>query len=125
MANFSMPTGHRKWKCLVPQIRPAEEVALTALPGHSDAQRYYKITSNDKINDNRSKLTCESRVHSPGILCTVIATISRRILFQLNNLMTWSSSCVDCAVFVSAPLDAPCVLNPGFSKPAEDRANTE
>ena len=41
--SLSMPTGHRKWKCLVTQIRPAEEV-LTALPGHSDAQRYYKVT---------------------------------------------------------------------------------
>ena len=38
-----MPTGHRKWKCLVTEICPAEEVALTALPGHSDAQRYYKV----------------------------------------------------------------------------------
>ena len=42
--SLSMPTGHRKWKCLVTEIRPAEGVALTALPGHSDAQRYYKVT---------------------------------------------------------------------------------
>ena len=38
-----MPTGHRKWKCLAKQIRLAEEVALTALPGYSDARRYYKV----------------------------------------------------------------------------------
>ena len=38
-----MPTGHRKWKCLVMQIHPSEVVALTALSRHSDAQRYYKI----------------------------------------------------------------------------------
>ena len=30
-------------KCLV-TIRPAEEVALTALPGYSDARRYNKVT---------------------------------------------------------------------------------
>ena len=42
--SLSMPTGHCTWKCLVLEIRPAEEVALTALPGHSDAQRYYKVT---------------------------------------------------------------------------------
>ena len=46
--SLSMPTGHRKWKCLVTDIRPAEEVALTALPGHSDAQRYYKVTRQGK-----------------------------------------------------------------------------
>ena len=40
--SLSMPTGHRKWKCLVMQFHPAEEVALTVLPGYSDAQRYYK-----------------------------------------------------------------------------------
>ena len=39
-----MPTGLRKWKCLVTEIRPAEEVALTALPGYSDARRYNKVT---------------------------------------------------------------------------------
>ena len=37
-------TGHRNWKCLVTQIHPAEEVALTALLGYSDAQIYYKVT---------------------------------------------------------------------------------
>ena len=42
LESLSMPTGHLKWKCLVPEIRPAEEVALTALLGHSDAQRYYQ-----------------------------------------------------------------------------------
>ena len=42
-----MPTGHCKWKCLVTEIRPAEEVALTALSGHSDAKRYYKIQEDD------------------------------------------------------------------------------
>ena len=42
MAKFV--NGHRKWKCLVTEIRPAEEVALTALPGYSDARRYNKVT---------------------------------------------------------------------------------
>ena len=42
--SLQMPTGHRKWKCLAKQIRLAEEVALTALPGYSDARRYYKVT---------------------------------------------------------------------------------
>ena len=42
--SLSMPTGHSTWKCLVTEIRPAEEVALTALPGHSDAQIYYNVT---------------------------------------------------------------------------------
>ena len=40
-----MPTGHRKtWKSFVKLIHQVKEVALTALPGHSDAQRYYKVT---------------------------------------------------------------------------------
>ena len=43
-ASLSMPTGHRKCKCLVKQICLADEVALTALPGYSDAKRYYKVT---------------------------------------------------------------------------------
>ena len=40
----SLPTGHHKWKCLLMQVHPAEEVAITALPGYSDAQGYHKVT---------------------------------------------------------------------------------
>ena len=31
------------------EIRPAEEVALTALPGYSDARRYNKVTRQGKM----------------------------------------------------------------------------
>ena len=47
-----MPTGHRKWKCLVMQIHPAEDVAVTVLPGYRDTQIYYKITRKGiRLND--------------------------------------------------------------------------
>ena len=43
-ASLSVPTDLRKCKCLVTEIRPAEEVALTTLPGYSDTQIYYKVS---------------------------------------------------------------------------------
>ena len=56
-----MPTGHRKWKCLVTQIRPAEEVALTSLPGYSDAQTYYKARKGRTGPDRNSRVFCDEK----------------------------------------------------------------
>ena len=78
--SLSMPTGHRKWKCLVTEIRPAEEVALTALPGHSDAQRYYKVTRYGK--NACSCAECDSCDTAP--LCQTFI-IANRINLLFHN----------------------------------------
>ena len=49
----------------MPEIRPAEEVALTALPGHSDAQRYYKVQGNKVRRKEKSRQT-KAEMARPG-----------------------------------------------------------